>query len=409
MKILFLHSQADPSLGGGGEVIVWEQMRGLRDAGHECVLLATSSKPGLKRIERDDGIVVWLAGIRNIYWPYPKKRRSAISRLLWHAIDSYNPFMQKHLRKVVELEKPDVASVHAFAGWSISSVNALQRLNVPVVQILHGHEYICPKATMVKGSRNCSTQCTLCHALRLPHRQISRRVKAVVGVSHYILERHRELEYFEGVPVHKVIHNARRPETLGAHLTPSPSAHSTVRFGYLGRLDPPKGIEALIRAFLNVKLSNAEMWVAGTGEESYERHLKGISKDARINFLGRVSPQEFFPEVDFVVVPSICNDNFPSVVFEALAFGKPVLGSKRGGIPEMIRPGENGLLFDPDVSGELEESLRSAYSNAALRAKLSRNAKPSSRRFMDVHSWVSEYVSLYKQVIEDNSPAPGAK
>lgn len=49
MKILFLNNLSDPKIGGGGEVILWEQMRALRDIGHECVLLATSDEPGLKK------------------------------------------------------------------------------------------------------------------------------------------------------------------------------------------------------------------------------------------------------------------------------------------------------------------------------------------------------------------------
>ncbi len=78
MKILVLHSLADPELGGGADVIVWEQLRGLRDAGHECVLLATSDTAGLERTERE-GITVWKAGIRNVYWPHHKSRSAGAS------------------------------------------------------------------------------------------------------------------------------------------------------------------------------------------------------------------------------------------------------------------------------------------------------------------------------------------
>ncbi|MGD9663361.1 MAG: hypothetical protein AB7U63_19105 [Porticoccaceae bacterium] len=103
MKIIFLHTQAEPERGGGADVIVWEQMRGLRDAGHECVLLATSDMAGLARTEHE-GITVWKAGIRNVYWPYHKKRPAAPWRVLWHAFDSYNPWMQSYLREVVARE-----------------------------------------------------------------------------------------------------------------------------------------------------------------------------------------------------------------------------------------------------------------------------------------------------------------
>jgi len=60
MKILFLHSLAEPELGGGADVIVWEQMRGLRDlrdVGHEYVLLATSdTDPITQNLKYDNAI-----------------------------------------------------------------------------------------------------------------------------------------------------------------------------------------------------------------------------------------------------------------------------------------------------------------------------------------------------------------
>ncbi len=396
MKILFLHSLADPERGGGGEVIVWEQIRGLRDAGHECVLLATSDKPGLERSERE-GITVWQAGIRNVYWPYHKKRPSAPRRLLWHTLDSYNPWMQAYLRDVVKRERPDVVSVHNLPGWSAASWATLARLGVPAVQVLHDYYPICVKATMYRQGRNCKGQCAGCRVFRLPHRALSRKLSAVVGVSRYILERHRALGYFEGVPVQRVIHNARAPQALGVEDMPPPEPHPGLRFGFIGRLDPSKGIESLITAFLAADLPDAELWIAGSGKQDYEQRLQGLITDPRIRLLGRQRPVDFYAQVDVVVVPSLWNDNLPGVVFEALAFGKPVIGSRRGGIPEMIRHGENGLLFEPDAPGELQAALESLR-DEALRTRLTAQARPSSAPFMDIARWIGEYEALYREV-----------
>jgi glycosyltransferase involved in cell wall biosynthesis len=106
--------------------------------------------------------------------------------------------------------------------------------------------------------------------------------------------------------------------------------------------------------------------------------------DQRVRFVGRVEPRDFYPQVDTVVVPSLWNEPLGMVVAEAFAFGKPVIGSRRGGIPEMIRDGENGLLFEPDEPGELIRCLRRIHNDAALRANLTANTWPSSRYFMDL-------------------------
>ena len=122
---------------------------------------------------------------------------------------------------------------------------------------------------MYRKGRNCANQCMVCRAFRLPHRALSRRVQAVVGVSRYMLDRHRSLGYFEGVPIQRAIHNARAPHALGVDDAPPPEAHRGLRFGYIGRLDPSKGIEPLINAFLAADLPDAELWIAGSGKQAY--------------------------------------------------------------------------------------------------------------------------------------------
>lgn len=396
MKILFLHSLADPLLGGGAEVIVWEQMRGLRDAGHECVLLATSDKKGLDRSELE-GITVWKAGIRNVYWPYHKKRPAVPLRLLWHALDSYNPLMQAYLRDIVGREKPELASLHNLPGWSAASWTTLAQLGVPTVQVLHDFYPICVKALMYRGQRNCAGQCDGCRAFRLPHRALSCRLTAVVGVSRFVLERHSSLGYFKGVPIQRVIHNARAPLALGTEKISDTGPHAELRFGFIGRLDPTKGIEQLIEAFLAADLHNAELWIAGSGKQHVEERMHSKTRDPRVRFLGHVAPREFYPQVDAVVVPSLYNEPLGLVVVEALAFGKPVIGSRRGGIPEMISHGENGLLFEPDTPGELKAALE-AMADDDQRAQLTAQAKPSSAPFVDIASWVAQYEALYRDV-----------
>lgn len=397
MKILFVHSLSDTNIGGGAEVMVWEQMRGLRDAGHECVLLATSDKAGLEKTDQE-GITIWKAGIRNVYWPYHKKRPVAPLRILWHALDSYNPWMQKYIREVVKIEKPDVASVHNLPGWSAASWRTLSQLGVPSVQVLHDYYPLCAKVTMYKNGRNCSGQCAGCRALRLPHRTLSRYVHAVVGVSRFILDRHLSLGYFEGVPIQRVIHNVRDAQTLGLDAIKKNKAHTGLRFGYIGRLDSTKGVDTLINAFSNADLPDAELWVAGSGRQDYEDHLFSKASNDRIRFLGRVAPGEFYPQVDVIVVPSLWNDNLPTVVIEALAFGKPVIGSRRGGIPEMIRDGENGLLFEPKSPSDLKLALETLCDDE-LRSKLKHGCFYSVRPFLDMATWMSSYETLYRNVV----------
>lgn len=117
---------------------------------------------------------------------------------------------------------------------------------------------------MYRQGRNCVNQCADCRVFRQPHRALSRKVAAVVGVSQYVLERHRALGYFEGVPFQRVIHNARAPGALGFGDGIAAKSHAGLRFGFIGRLDVIKGIDPLIDAFLAAELLLSLFFARGT-------------------------------------------------------------------------------------------------------------------------------------------------
>lgn len=397
-KVLFLNLYDDPVDGGGAEVTLHHLTQGLVLKGLKVVILSTAAKSGLQKIERE-GVRIWRAGLRNVYWP-SRAHRSPAARIIWHMLDSYNLFMQPILRRVLEIEQPDVVSMHNLPGWSSLAWLTIANMNIPSVQVLHDSYAICPKTTMFNNGRNCSEQCTMCRLLRLRHRRLSSRVSAVVGVSRFILDRHLKHGYFRDVPIREIIHNTRDAGELGLDIPPPvrKPGKDSVRLGFIGRLDPTKGAEQLLETFIKLQNPKVELWIAGSGKPAYEQSLRMRYSSERVHFLGHIAPRDFYPRVDAVVVPSLWQDTFPGVVFEALAFGKPVIGSRRGGIPEMIHDGENGLLFDPEGPGQLTAALQRLTEDAALRADMSKTARMSAERFLDRNAWVASYLNLYKEV-----------
>ena len=68
-----------------------------------------------------------------------------------------------------------------------------------------------------------------------------------------------------------------------------------------------------------------------------------------------MNSQDFYQQVDVVVIPSVWPDTFPTVAFEACANNVPVICSRIGGLPEIIKPGINGMLFTPGSVEELTD------------------------------------------------------
>jgi glycosyltransferase involved in cell wall biosynthesis len=90
------------------------------------------------------------------------------------------------------------------------------------------------------------------------------------------------------------------------------------------------------------------------------------------------------------------------VVAEAFAFGKPVIASNRGGIPEMVRDGENGLLFDPGEPSTLLLGLDKVIRDSRLRETLGRVAQESATPYLDVGQWARTYADLYAELINSH-------
>jgi len=392
MKILHINILYAPYDYGGTEVTLQTLVEGMADRGHEVLVLTTGPEPGL-RVDKINTAKVLRVGVRNIYWQAMREKPAISKRALWHLADVYNPFMKRIVSEVVRSEKPDIVSLHNLPGFSVATWDAVHQAHVPMVQVLHDQYSICPRCTMFSKGDICKRQCFPCRILRLFHPRLSNKVSAVVGVSRFILDHHLNHGYFKDTPVKQVIHNARDFSKLCVE--PCLRQDNSVRFGFIGTLTQSKGIELLLKVFKDMAGSNLQLHIAGTGPLAYEKLLRDSHAGPDVIFYGVQKPEDFYPSIDVLVVPSIWNDTFPGVVYEGLAFGKPIIGSRRGGIPEMLKDGVNGLLFDPQRPDELKAAMIRMSSDTDFRASASQAAYDASPYFLDINRFLSSYEDLY--------------
>ena len=110
-----------------------------------------------------------------------------------------------------------------------------------------------------------------------------------------------------------------------------------------------------------------------------------------ISFQGFQLPEDIYQNIDILIVPSLFEEPFGRIVVEANSYDIPVLVSKRGGLPEIIRNGQNGYIFDPDIIGDFEEKLQLILTDL----KSDKFIFDSSRFSMDMIC--NKYIELYKQ------------
>lgn len=128
--------------------------------------------------------------------------------------------------------------------------------------------------------------------------------------------------------------------------------------GFLGRLEPIKGLNVLLEATGRIGSDRVRVRVGGAGAPDYEAALKARFAGPGVEFIGHVVPAKFLAGVDALVVPSLCEDALPRVAHEAIGLGVPVIGAAIGGIPEIIRDGVTGFLVPPGDSATLERLVR---------------------------------------------------
>jgi glycosyltransferase involved in cell wall biosynthesis len=175
----------------------------------------------------------------------------------------------------------------------------------------------------------------------------------------------QEIETLVGLPRDSVrtIHNGVPDE-----LTPPPAREARRRplLGSIGRLEPQKGVDVLIRALADVE--EADLLVVGDGSERARleelAHVVGVSN--RVEWKGwSDTPRSYLGTLDAFVLPSR-NEGFPLAVLEALLAGTAVVASDVGSVADVIHDGDTGLLVPPEDPPALAEALRRLLANRAL-------------------------------------------
>jgi glycosyltransferase involved in cell wall biosynthesis len=152
---------------------------------------------------------------------------------------------------------------------------------------------------------------------------------------------------------------------------------------FAGRLAPQKSLDVALAAL--AATDGVDFVLAGDGDEraSLERTVRELGLGERVRFLGpqpRTRVLELFAAADASVLTSSW-ENFPHTVVEALAVGTPVLATATGGVAEIVRDGENGLLVPPGDAAAFAAALQRFLGDTGLQERLRGAAAPSVERF----------------------------
>jgi len=173
-----------------------------------------------------------------------------------------------------------------------------------------------------------------------------------------------------------------------------------------GRLSPEKGHTVLLEAFATIAPQMPDVWLVLLGDGPEYRRLAALADSLgitrRVLFAGyRKDIAAIFQVMDFLVLPSH-TEGLPMVILEAFACGKPVVATTVGGVPEVVRQGETGLLIpEGDVAG-LRRAMGAMLMDQPARERMGKGAYAWVRERFGIRRYAAEFADVFRRVANGN-------
>lgn len=405
MKVVLISSFFDLETGGGTAILLRELAHGLQSFGYQVVVVTTHRKKQ-STVDYENGLTVYRIFPRNLYWIGDKHSQTIIKKIVWHLVDIWNVHAFYQVRKILNKENPDIVHFHKLEGMSPSIWSAASQAGIKkLVHTSHDYELFAPEGTrqnkINEWVKNRSWPVRLFQTLRTSS---SRNINCFTAPSQYVLDIHKKRGIFinsisKVVPNSHGITNKEIKRRMGQIKNKIKSDKDKIRFLYVGRFDRLKGVNLLCKAFQICSKENSNIMLDLIGEGNLYLDLrKQYAGNPQINFHGYKSGAEkekFFSDCDVVVVPSVWQEPFGIVIVESFSFGKPVIATKVGGIPEIIEDGVTGFLIPLGDIKALTDVI-SRVSDSSDKINQMAEACFEASKFYTIETMLANYDSIYR-------------
>ncbi|PWC26571.1 glycosyltransferase family 4 protein [Teichococcus aestuarii] len=368
MRILLACASFPPQGRGGGPIGSQMLAKALVKAGHEVHVVTVADQAS--RTE-SDGLTVETVPSLNVYWNYYKPN-PAWKKLLWHAIENFNPRSFLRLGELIEEIAPDILMTVSVENINVATWLAARQRGIPCIHVAQSYFLMCWRGSLFNASGNCS-QCLGCKAVSVGKKAMSQNVDALITETEFLRDAHLEKGYFRHARTYVI------PGAIEGSGTRRQRQAGRLRVGYIGTHTPNKGIEVLAAAARRLEgRGDISFAIAGRGEEVYTAMLRTAFPASSTSFLGWMASKDFFGEIDVVVVPSLWREPFGRVSVEGTIFNVPAIVSRIGGLAENVKDGVTGLSIEPGDDAALASHLERLADDKRFYEHLAENARKSS-------------------------------
>ncbi|MFH1957599.1 MAG: glycosyltransferase family 4 protein [bacterium] len=332
----------------------------------------------------------------------------------------YSLEAKNKIKRLLSHESFDIIHLHNFAHQiSPSILHVFKKRNIPVVMTSHDYKLVCPSYSMLVDGVPCerckNSKYYWCFVKKCTKNSYLKSFINVVEMylHHKILHIYDDIDIFISPSMFlkeklKEMGFKHKIEYLPNCIYPGEFIPKYENNGksicYFGRLSHEKGLVTLIKAMKG--LDDVELKIIGDGQ--IKEKLKHYIEDhgvKNIRFLGYKTGNDLDNEIknsSAVVIPSEWYENNPRTVLEAFALGKPVIGARIGGIPELVKDADTGYTFEAGNAGDLREKIMDLISSPEKIVQMGKNARKFVEEKFNAEKHYKELMRLYQLAIEKN-------
>lgn len=379
---------------GGAETYFFNLINLLKKKGHQVFVFAIRGKP----MKTKDTLVVGEA-------------KSFLGHYFSSKIFNFKVYFK--LKKLIAKTKPDIIYLHNNYLAPFSVLLAIR--GHKVVQTIHDYKIICPYGEMIRkdnlsicpggiGLKCFKNKCLSSHNLFVSYLPFKLRTFLTKKIISKFTAPSRKLKkYLEVFGFSNVEYLPYFLAVKSFKFNPESRIQGNVL--YIGRLVKTKGISDLVKALPKIvsKVSRVHLTIVGDGpQKKYLTSLvKRLGVSNKVDFVGKIpyeSVKRYYQGANVVVIPSICMDNSPNVVYEAFSAGNPVIASNRGGMSDFVRNGKTGFIFKSGNIEELAEKTIKILKNENLFGKLSTSCRKFAFDNLTSERHYQKIMRIYKKL-----------
>ena len=357
MKVALVSNLYGRLARGGAEVMVKKIAEGFIKRGDAVfVISAVGAEAPKDRAfscpvtrEVEGGVLIYRFYPPNIYFYAQAARHGILARLIWTFLDVFNWRAARRVRQIILEEKPDMILLHNLKGLGYYIPRYLADFHDKVILTLHDVQLINPSGLIIAGSEDHWFSKSLPASL---YRSVCRRqfnpIKKVISPSRFLLDFYRSHGFLRG-KVHPLV--LKNPSAYPGTVKPrQPQTRhvGVVNLLFVGQLEEHKGIKWLVDFLENngYFINGFKVCLRIAGDGLLRKRLLPTAGKL-LGKLDFAALKEEMLKADYLVFPSICYENSPAVIYEALSLGLPVIASNIGGVAELVQDNFNGFLFKP--------------------------------------------------------------